>query len=73
MASKLMMVEVRGKEKRWLFKFYGDTAYLADWRGDGLDVEVIENSIPAWVAGLGMARAWCFVQDIFNFKNPFRN
>ncbi len=70
--SKLMSVEVRGREKKWCFSFYGDPAYLEVWRSDGLEVHVIENTIPAWVASLGMARAWCFMQDLFNFKNPLR-
>jgi hypothetical protein len=32
----------------------------------------IVNTIPEWIAGLGLVRFWCFFQDIFNFKNPFR-
>jgi hypothetical protein len=71
MADKLMFIEVRGTAKRWCFNFYGDPRYLGDWRADGLEVNVIENTIPLWVAKLGLTRAWCFSQDLFNFKNPW--
>lgn len=37
-----------------------------------LEKERIENTIPAWVVEIGMARLWCFLQDIFNLQNPFR-
>ena len=71
MANKMLMIEVRGKDKRWSFAFYGDPRYLAEWRADGLEVNEVANVIPAWVAGLGLARPWCFVQDVINLRNPF--
>jgi hypothetical protein len=37
-----------------------------------LEVHDVINTIPVWVAGLGMTRVWCFAQDLFNFKNPFK-
>jgi len=70
--SKRMFVTVRGKRHEWSFKFDGDPAHIAEWQADGLEVYILENSIPAWVADLGMARQWCFVQDLFNFRNPWR-
>lgn len=73
MGKKLMSVEVRGNDRQWGFQFYGDPKYLNEWRADGLEIYEIENTIPTWVVDLGMTRAWCFCQDIFNFKNPFRN
>lgn len=72
MASKLMFVTVRGTQRRWSFNFYGDPRYLDEWRADGLEVHVIENTIPMWVADLGLGRAWCVMQDLFNFRNPWR-
>ena len=72
MGQKLMFVEVRGKQRSWSFSFYGDPAHIADWRADGLEVFEIENTIPVGVAGFGLTRAWCFVQDLIHFKNPFR-
>ena len=71
MSQKQMMIEVRGNSHRWSFPFYGDPKYLAEWRADGLEVNEVANTIPAWVAGCGLARPWCFVQDIINRRNPF--
>lgn len=72
MAKKLMMVNVRGVSKKWGFAFYGDPQYLKEWQADGVDVFLAENVIPAWVADLGLVRPWCFLQDLFNLRNPFR-
>lgn len=71
MSRVRMSVTIRGKEKTWDFVFYGDPKYIKDWEEDGLSVWITVNVIPAWVARLGLIRIWCFVQDVFNFKNPF--
>lgn len=71
MSRKLMSVTVRGSLKTWSFNFYGDPKHLNEWRTDGLEIGEIENVIPVWVVTLGLTRAWCFVQDVFNFKNPW--
>lgn len=71
MSKKLMFVVVRGKRSQWMFEFYGDPQYLDEWRADGLDVNIIENTIPNWLP-IGWERAWCIAQDLFNFRNPFR-
>lgn len=73
MANKQLSIEVRGKEKSWSFTFLGDPKYLDEWRADGLEVFELVNTIPAWVAdqGLWAIKLWCFLQDVFNFKNPF--
>ncbi len=72
MAEKLMGIEVKGKRKTWGFAFYADDNLLAEWQADGLEIGIIENVIPGWVGDLGLARIWCFFQDAWNFKNPFR-
>ena len=65
---KRMSVVVRGDRKTWGFTFLGDPAHLQEWRADGLDVCVIENSIPEWAVRFGLTRLYCFVQDVLNFK-----
>jgi hypothetical protein len=71
MADKLLSIKVRGVSKKWSFTFYGDPKHLKEWREDGLDVYQIENVIPAWVVGAGLARPWCFLQDALNLRNPW--
>lgn len=71
MSKKLMSVTVKGENKIWSFNIHEDPQFLIEWRADGLDIVEIENTIPEWVPG-GFVNAWCFLQDIFNFKNPFK-
>jgi hypothetical protein len=68
----LMGIHVRGKRKTWGFAFMGEPQFLKEWQADGLDVFEIENVIPEWVADLGLVRPWTFLQDLWNFKNPWR-
>lgn len=69
---KLLMLSVRGKSKNWSFSFYGDPQFLEEWRADGLEIFEVSNVVPAWIAECGLTRPWCFVQDIFNLRNPFQ-
>ena len=72
MSKKLLSITVKGIEKTWSFSFYFDPQYINEWRADGLDVVEIENVIPIWAQRLGLTKIWCRLQDIFNFKNPWR-
>jgi hypothetical protein len=65
--NKLLSIEVKGREHRWSFDFYGNPKYLDEWREDGLEVNEIENTVPEWVPGWAV-KPWCFFQDLFNFK-----
>ena len=70
MSKQLMSIEVVGKEHKWCFYFYADPAYLKDWIEDGLIVNIIENTVPLNCPV--PASWWCFWQDVFNLKNPWR-
>lgn len=72
MAKKLCNITIRGREKTWGFHSMLDTRYLDEYRADGLEIDELVNVIPLWVARYGLVRPWCFLQDIFNFKNPFK-
>lgn len=72
MTKRLLGLEVRGYTKKWGFTFYGDPKYIPEWRADGIEISEIENIIPEWVVSFGLTRVWCFFQDVWNFKNPFR-
>lgn len=71
MSKKLLSIHVRGKSKGWSFEFMGNPRYIEEWTADGLEVWEAVNTIPTWVVDLGLTRAWCFLQDVFNFKNPW--
>lgn len=72
-----MSVEVKGRNKRWLFTVYADPKYLPEWQADGVNIERVLNTVPEWWVHLPWPRwfksahVWCFFQDILNFKNPW--
>jgi hypothetical protein len=66
------IVDVRGRKSEWGIPTDISREVIEDMRADGLNIIVPENSIPLWVVELGLTRAWCFLQDLWNFKNPFR-
>ena len=70
--KQLYMVIVRGRQHEWGVPTYMDPRTVAGWRADGLDVHVVENVVPVWVVDLGLTRPWCFLQDLWNFRNPFK-
>jgi hypothetical protein len=71
-SKTLHTVTVRGNGHRWGINTYITKETASDWRADGLEVEEILNVIPVWIVDLGLVRPWCFLQDLFNFRNPFK-
>ncbi|WP_417423556.1 hypothetical protein [Hoeflea sp.] len=67
----LATIEIRGKSSRWGINWHASDTEIEAMRADGIDVGVIENVIPAWVADLGLTRPFIVVQDLWNFKLPF--
>lgn len=72
MAKKRMLLIVRGREHAWEVVFYANHRQARTMCKDGLQVYEVVNTVPRAVARLGLATPWCFLQDIFNFKNPIR-
>jgi hypothetical protein len=70
--KKLLTVTVKGRSKTWSFTILEDIKYIQDWIDDGLEVYELCNIVPEVVQRYGLTKLWCFLQDIFNFKNPFR-
>jgi hypothetical protein len=66
-------VEIRGKHSTWGVDWDASQKQIDAMRQDGIEVGIIMNSIPQWVVelGYGPTRVWCFIQDIWNLKNPF--
>lgn len=71
MAHKLLSIEVRGKRHSWCFTFYGDPKHIPEWEADGLTVVEVVNIIPGWLPTWAI-RPWVFLQDVFNFKRPWK-
>lgn len=66
------VVDVRGKRSEWGIPADLSRDAIEAMRSDGLNIIIPENTIPAWVVDLGLLRVWCFFQDLWNFKNPWR-
>ena len=66
--KRIYSITVTGHAHKWSFLFDGDPQYLQEWLDDGLDVALVVNIIPEWVANLGLVKVWCFLQDIFQFR-----
>lgn len=66
-----VIMEVRGKTSSWIITGDASREQIDAMRADGLDVGIVENKIPAWVVDVGLLKPWCFVQDVWNFRNPF--
>ena len=69
----LASIEVPGKHSMWRVAWQASQEQIDAMREDGIDVGVVENIIPEWVVDLGLLRFWCFWQDVWNFKNPWKN
>ncbi|WYW02613.1 hypothetical protein Peetri_00025 [Pseudomonas phage vB_PpuM-Peetri] len=38
---------------------------------DGIELGILLNTVPEWVVDMGLLKPWCFLQDLFAFRNPF--
>jgi hypothetical protein len=71
-SQKLVSVDVRGDRKRWGVNFYASQGQIDAMRADGLEIWEVENVIPGWVVASGLTSPSCILQDLWNFKNPWR-
>lgn len=49
----------------WNFATYVDPKHLPEWKAAGVQIYLVENIVPLWVAQLGLTRPWCAVQDLW--------
>lgn len=66
--DKLLSITVQGKNHKYSFNFYGNMDDVKTWRDEGLEIDVIENTVPVWIVNMGLTKIWCKMQDVFNFK-----
>jgi hypothetical protein len=68
---KSVTLSVRGKRSEWAIDCHMSQGQIDAMNEDGIEVFELHHSIPMWAVDLGLTRPWCFVQDVFNFRNPF--
>lgn len=64
-------ITIKGKSKTWSFPIKLEESYLQEWRDDGLEIDIICNTIPVWVVNLGLLRVWIKVQDAWQLMRLF--
>jgi len=69
----MVVLSVRGKASEWGLTLPMKWDQITAMREDGIDVGILENTVPAWAVNIGLLKPWCLFQDLFNFKNPFRS
>ena len=57
------ILTVRGRRHEWSFTVKGKPEWVDDWRADGLEVYLLEYSIPGWVISAGLGHIWVAGQD----------
>lgn len=67
----LTIIELRGKTGEWLVTSDMSRAQIDAMREDGIEVGIVENMAPEWIVDIGLLKPWCFVQDVWNLRNPF--
>jgi hypothetical protein len=66
------VLSIRGKRSEWGITTPLPQATIDAMIEDGIEVGILENSVPEWAVNGGLLRLWCFFQDIWNLRNPFR-
>lgn len=71
--KKIANITVKGKTKRWSIDVPLLQETIDSMDADGVEVGIIENTIPLWVATYGQPwiKVWCFLQDLWNFNLKF--
>lgn len=63
MAHRWLVIHVRGRTTEYQFPVWADDKYLDEWRGDGLNIDYLLNTVPQWAQQLGLTKIWCRLQD----------
>lgn len=66
-------LRLRGDRHEWNVRVYARSEWVEAWRNDGLVVDEVLNVIPEWWVDWGLpVDVWCFFEDLFNLRNPYR-
>lgn len=68
---KRVCVTMRGMSSEWGLLLDMSQMQIDAMRADGIEVNEVVNTIPMWAVETGLTTPWCFIQDVFNFRNPF--
>jgi len=66
------IIEHRGRTHTWALLIHRTEEAAADMRADGIELHEVANTVPLWAANLGLARLWCFTQDVWTWPGNWR-
>ena len=61
------MIDVRGERHEWGVVI--PEAQAKAMREDGFAVREVVNTVPHWIAALGLTAPWCMAQDMFDLPS----
>ena len=61
--KKHYSITVKGRRKTWSFDVLLNSRYLDDYRGDGLIIDEVVNTVPEWL-WWRLVKPWCLAQDV---------
>lgn len=64
-------IVIRGRQHEWSLSCDVSMRAINAMREDGVDVSLIVNTVPLWVAACGLTTIWCAIQDVWNLRSPF--
>ncbi len=56
-------IKVRGADATYSFNFIGDDEHWQDWLDQGLEVDMVVNTVSPLVQRLGLTSLVCYLQD----------
>lgn len=66
------IIHMQGDTSLWGVQSDMTQEQIDAMRDDGIDVGIVGNVVPEWIVNVGLMRPYCFIQDCWNFKNPFQ-
>lgn len=70
--NRKLGLQVRGTSgAEYVFHFHGDPKHIGEWRSEGFEIYEVCNTVPAWAVSFGLTRAWCRVQDLWQWLRLF--
>ena len=69
--KKTLQIIVQGETAAFGFNFQGDPKHIPEWTAQGLQVDEVINSVPAWAARARLTRLWIAAQDSWSWLRIF--
>ena len=69
--KKLYELPIKGRKKQWGFEVWLEEKHIKDYLEDGLQLDEIVASIPAWVVMIGFTTPYLWIKQTIDCNNVF--